>query len=145
MAVHFFSFLSVEITLQGTLLTTLGEHNRRMSLAYDSLHYTSPDTVGKSCKVCHLTQSSQLSLYDINRLRETLTSTREREKDSSLPMLEMSILNEKGSLSSTWYIHGTDSPLVLKERIRDSKYHYPHMVQQTERDWAYYELSCSST
>ena len=52
-------------------------------------------------------------LLDINRLHEALTFTRERKKDGSLPMLEMSILNEKRSLSSTWYSKPSATGLMV--------------------------------
>ena len=52
----------------------------------------------KDSKITNMDQK----LQDVNRLHETLTFSRGREKDGSFPMLEMRlfILNEKGSL---WY------------------------------------------
>ena len=57
--------------------------------------------------------SIEQKLHDINTLHESLTFTREREKDGPLPMLDMSILNEGGHLSSTWYCKASATGLIM--------------------------------
>ena len=57
-------------------------------------------------------QSDQ-KLVEINALHESLTFTREREKNGSLSMLDMSINNKQGQLSSTWYYKPSDTSLIL--------------------------------
>ena len=57
-------------------------------------------------------QSDQ-KLDEINALHDSLTFTREREKNGSLSMLDMSINNKQGQLSSTWYYKPSDTGLIL--------------------------------
>ena len=57
-------------------------------------------------------QSDQ-KLDEINALHDSLIFTREREKNGSLSMLDMSINNKQGQLSSTWYYKPSDTGLIL--------------------------------
>ena len=50
---------------------------------------------------------------EINDLHKSLTFTRERKHNGSLPMLDMSVYNNKGRLSSTWYCKPSDTGLIL--------------------------------
>ena len=59
------------------------------------------------------TNKSDQELHDINKLHHSLTFTRERENEGSLPMLDMSIMNEGGHLSSTWYSKPSATNLIM--------------------------------
>ena len=81
-------------------------------------------------------------LQDINRLHEALTFTREREKDGSLPMLDMSILNENGNLSSTWYSKPSATGLIMNyHALAPKKYKravvsgFVHRIYRACSDW----------
>ena len=53
-------------------------------------------------------------LHDNNSLHNNaITFTREREKDSLLAMLDMSILNDNGNFSSTWYSKRSATGLII--------------------------------
>ena len=73
------------------------------------LYFRYMDDILKDNKKINIEQK----LHDINTLHESLTFTREREKDGSLPMLDMSILNEGGHLSSTWYCKPSATGLIM--------------------------------
>ena len=62
----------------------------------------------------HKRDNIEQKLQDINSLHSSLTFTLEREKDGSLPMLDMKILNHEGNLSSTWYRLVTCSSVSLQ-------------------------------
>ena len=72
------------------------------------------------------TQSDQ-KLVEINALHDSLTFTREREKNGSLSMLDMSINNKQGQLSSTWYYKSSDTGLILNYHALAPK-RYKHAV-----------------
>ena len=73
------------------------------------LYFRYMDDVLKNNKKTNIEQK----LQDINALHPSLTFTREREKDGSLPMLDMSIKNDKGNLSSTWYSKPSATGLIM--------------------------------
>ena len=52
-------------------------------------------------------------LQEINNLHSSLSFTIERENDSSLPFLDMSIKRMEGKLSSIWYTKPTDTGLTM--------------------------------
>ena len=52
-------------------------------------------------------------LEDINKLHLDLKFTIEREKEGSIPFLDMRIINKNGKLSSTWYHKPTDTGLIM--------------------------------
>ena len=58
-----------------------------------NLHFRYMDDILKKSK----THRRDQELHDINKLHRSLTFTRERENDGSLPMLDMSIMNEGGN------------------------------------------------
>ena len=61
----------------------------------------------------HKRDNIEQKLQDINSLHSSLTFTLEREKDGSLPMLDMKILNREGNLSSTWYSKPSSTGLIM--------------------------------
>ena len=52
-------------------------------------------------------------LEAINNLHEDLHFTMERERDNTLPFLDMQLINSKGVLSSKWYRKPTDTGLIM--------------------------------
>ena len=67
------------------------------------------DDIIMSIKRAHIT----IKLSEINNLHPMLKFTIEYEVNGELPFLDMKVLNEKGSLSSTWYRKPTDTGLML--------------------------------
>ena len=64
--------------------------------------------------VCEIKpQNTQAKLEQINKFHPALQFTMEREKDGSLPFLDMKIVNSNGKLSSTWYHKPTDTGLIM--------------------------------
>ena len=61
----------------------------------------------------HKKVNIEQKLEEINSIHSSLTFTREREKDGSLPMLDMNILNHEGNLSSTWYSKPSSTGLIM--------------------------------
>lgn len=57
-------------------------------------------------------------MHGVNSLYESLTFTRERQKDRSLTMLDMCILNEGGNLSSTWYSKPSATGLIMNHEYK---------------------------
>ena len=67
------------------------------------------DDIIMSIKRAHITTK----LSEINNLHPMLKFTIEYEVNGELPFLDMKLLNENGSLSSTWYRKATDTGLML--------------------------------
>ena len=52
-------------------------------------------------------------LSEINNLHPSLKFTIERETNGAIPFLDMKIMNDAGTLSSTWYNKPTDTGLIM--------------------------------
>ena len=87
-------------------------------------------------------------LEEINNLHPSLTFTIERENDSSIPFLDMSIINEGGNLSSTWYNKPTDTGLIMnfhalapKRYKRSVVSGFVHRIHRACSEWGHFHNS----
>ena len=55
----------------------------------------------------------ETKLTEINTLHESLEFTGEKEKDSTIPVLDTRLINSEGNLSSTWYFKPSDTGLIM--------------------------------
>ena len=92
-------------------------------------------------------QSDQ-KLDEINALHDSLTFTREREKNGSLSMLDMSINNKQGQLSSTWYYKPSDTGLILNYHALAPKRYkravvagFVHRIYRACSNWQFFHES----
>ena len=87
-------------------------------------------------------------LEEINNLHPSLTFTIERENDSSIPFLDMRIINEGGNLSSTWYNKPTDTGLIMnfhalapKRYKRSVVSGFVHRIHRACSEWGHFHNS----
>ena len=87
-------------------------------------------------------------LLEINSLHPSLTFTMEREKEGSLPMLDMNIRNHNGTLSSTWYCKPSDTGLILNyHALAPTKYKravvagFVHRIYRSCSSWDLFHKS----
>ena len=78
----------------------------------------------------------------INELHDNLRFTYEIENEGTIPFLDMLILNENGSLSSSWYRKPTDTGLTLNfHALAPSKYKksvvcsFLHRIYRASSNW----------
>ena len=87
-------------------------------------------------------------LEEINDLHPSLRFTIERESDGSIPFLDMRIINEGGTLSSTWYNKPTDTGLIMnfhalapKRYKRSVVSGFVHRIHRACSKWAHFHNS----
>ena len=95
-----------------------------------------------------VTSQSDQKLVEINALHDSLTFTRECEKNGSLSMLDMSINNEQGQLSSTWYYKPSDTGLILNYHALAPKRYkravvagFVHRIYRACSNWQFFHES----
>ena len=129
-------------------LLTNGWLNKYDPLIQDSakLYSRYMDDIIRSIKVREI----ETKLKEINSLHLQLRFTMEREKEGSIPFLDMLILRENGRLSSTWYSKPTDTGLLMNFHALAPK-HYKrsvvsgivHRIYRSCSTWAHFHASLS--
>jgi hypothetical protein len=87
-------------------------------------------------------------LADINNLHPNLSFTIEREKDGTLPFLDMQLIHEGHQLTSTWYSKPTDTGLILNYHALAPKRYkrsvvsgFVHRIYRACSNWKLFHIS----
>ena len=102
------------------------------------------DDIGREINI----SKYETKLTEINSLHKSLQFTGEKEKDSTLPVLDTRLINREGNLSSTWYFKPSDTGLIMNyHALAPVKYRratvigFVHRIYRSCSNWSNFHES----